>query len=263
MSATGADAVRLHHRVDGDPTAPAVVLGPSIGTGLGMWQPQVEALAERWRVIRVDTRGHGGSPVPDGPYSVEDLAADVLATVDDLGVDQFGYCGVSLGGAVGQQLALDEPDRVRSLVLCCTAARFGEPGGWHERAQRVRAEGTGWLVEASRERWFTEGFRSRAPEQVEQLLSMLRDTPPQGYAGCCEALAGFDSRSRLADITAPTLVVASAEDPATPPERGSELADGITGAELLVVPQAAHLANVECADRVSAAIVEHLERTCP
>jgi 3-oxoadipate enol-lactonase len=254
---------RLHHRVDGDPTAPTVVLGPSLGTALGMWDPQVDALAQRWRVVRFDTRGHGGSPVPDGPYSVEGLARDVVALLDELGVDQFAYGGLSLGGAIGQQLAVEQPDRVRSLVLCCTAARFGEPDGWQERAARVRAEGTDWLVEPTRGRWFTEDFRERSPQQVERLLSMLRDTPSEGYAGCCDALGGFDSHDRLREIKAPTLVVAGEDDPATPPALSSDLATAIADATLLVVPRAAHLASVEQAARVTPAIVEHLERTCP
>lgn len=263
MSTDAAGAVRLHHQVDGDPSAPAVLLGPSIGTRLGLWDAQVAALAEHWRVIRFDTRGHGDSPVPDGPYTVEDLAGDVLALADDLGVDRFAYCGLSLGGAIGQQLALDRPDRIRSLVLCCTAASFGEPSGWHERAARVRAEGTGWLVEPTRERWFAEGFTDRAPHEAARLLTMLRDTPPAGYAGCCDALADFDSRPRLKEIAAPTLVVVGEDDPATPPDKASELADGIPDAEMVVVPHAAHLATAEHPEVVTPEIIEHLRRTAP
>jgi 3-oxoadipate enol-lactonase len=259
---TDNDAVRLNHRVDGDPTAPAIVLGPSLGTTLEMWDAQVEALTERWRVVRFDTRGHGGSPVPDGPYSVEQLASDVLALVDELGIDQFAYGGISLGGAIGQQLALTEPDRIRSLVLCCTGARLGQPQAWQERGARVRAEGTGWLDESTRERWFTADFRSREPQEVDRLLGMLRETPSQGYAGCCDALAAFDARDRLADIKASTLIVAGEHDPATPPELGSDLAAGIPDASLVVLP-CAHLANVEQSEKVNATIVEHLERTCP
>jgi 3-oxoadipate enol-lactonase len=255
--------VALHHRVDGDPTAPAVVLGPSIGTTLAMWEPQVEALAQRWRVVRFDTRGHGGSPVTKGPYTVEDLADDVLALVDELGVDQFAYAGNSLGGTIGQQLAADHPDRVRSLVLCCTAAKIGESTGWHERAERVRAEGTDWLVDVSRDRWFHPDFQARSPQQVDALLTGLRETPVEGYAACCEALAEFDGRSRLEEIQAPTLVVAGESDPATPPDRGAEMTDGIPDSELLVVARAAHLAGVERPDVVTPAIVRHLERTAP
>jgi 3-oxoadipate enol-lactonase len=256
------EPVRLHHQVDGDLTAPALVLGPSVGTGLGMWDAQVPALAEHWRVIRFDTRGHGRSPVPDGPYTVADLAEDVLALVDGLGVDQFAYGGLSLGGAIGQQLAADEPDRIRSLVLCCTGARLSEPQAWQERGSRVRAEGTGWLDASTRERWFTADFRAREPQEVDRLLRMLRDTPAEGYAACCDALAAFDAREQLADIKTSTLVISGEHDPATPPELGADLAAGIPDASLVVVPSA-HLANVEQPERVNAAIAEHLERTCP
>jgi 3-oxoadipate enol-lactonase len=259
---TDTDAVRLNHRVDGDPTAPAIVLGPSLGTTLEMWDAQVEALTERWRVVRFDTRGHGGSPVPDGPYTVEELAGDVLALVDELGIDQFAYGGISLGGAIGQQLALTQPDRIRSLVLCCTGARLSEPAFWEERAARVRTEGTGSLDESTRERWFTAGFRDREPQEVDRLLGMLRDTPSEGYAACCDALAAFDARDRIADIKTSTLVIAGETDPATPPELGADLAAGIPDASLVVVP-CAHLANIEQSEKVNAAIVEHLERTCP
>jgi 3-oxoadipate enol-lactonase len=259
---TDNDAVRLNHRVDGDPTAPAIVLGPSLGTTLEMWDAQVEALTERWRVVRFDTRGHGGSPVPDGPYSVEALAGDVLALVDELGIDQFAYCGISLGGAIGQHLAHTQPDRVRSLVLCCTGARLSEPAFWEERAARVRTEGTRVLDESTRERWFTAEFREREPEEVDRLLGMLRDTPPEGYAACCDALAAFDARDRMADIKTSTLVISGETDPATPPELGADLAAGIPDASLVVVP-CAHLANIEQSERVNTAIVEHLERTCP
>lgn len=268
MSAPGARTtrqppVRLHHRVDGDPTAPPVVMGTSVGTRLAMWDPQVEALARRWRVIRFDTRGHGASPVPDGPYSVVELAGDVIALLDHLGVDRFAYCGLSLGGAIGQQLAVDHPDRMRSLVLCCTATRFGAPAEWRARADRVRAEGTDWLVETTREKWFTPGFSAHSPGQADRLLAMLRETPPEGYAGCCEALAEFDSRARLKEVGTPALVVAGEDDPVTPPDAAAELADAIPGAELLRVPGAAHLASVEQPDAVTRAFVDHLTRTCP
>ena len=222
-------------------------------------------LARRHRVVRCDARGHGlskGVRDPDD-YRWDNLARDLLALADELGVDQFAYCGVSLGGAIGQQLAATEPDRVRSLVLCCTAAYFCEHTDWREREQRVRAEGTEWLLEPSRERWFTPAFREREPAQVERMLKLLRETPPEGYAGCCAALAEFDSRGWLDKIGAQTLVVGGAHDPATPPELSEELAAGIDGAELHLVREAAHLANVEQPGEVTSAIVEHLRRTSP
>lgn len=263
MSENGSAGVRLHHRVDGEADAPVVVLGPSLGTDLGMWDAQMGALTKGHRVVRFDLRGHGGSPAPPGPYSVAGLAADVLDTLDEIGVGTFAYCGVSLGGAIGQHLAAERPERLRALVLCCTAARFADARSWHERAARVREEGTGWLVGPSRERWFTDAFISDEPTETERLLTMLRRTSATGYAGCCDALAEFDGRPLLGAVAAPTLVVAGEDDPATPPASSAELAEGIRGAELLVVPAAAHLATVERADVVTPAIVDHLERTAP
>lgn len=254
-------SVPLHHVVTGPEDAPVVVLGSSLGTDLHMWDPQTQALGRRWRVIAFDTRGHGGSPAPDGPTTVDALADDVLALLDRLGVDSFAYCGLSLGGAIGQALAARVPDRVRALVLCCTSARFCDGAeAWRERASRVRSEGMDWLVEPSRERWFAPGFSEHEPEEANRLLSMLTATSPQGYAECCDALATFDGRPLLQQITAPTLVVAGVDDLATPVEMAEELASGIKDAELLVVPGAAHLASAERPDEVTEAIAAHLER---
>lgn len=257
--------VPLHHVVTGPADAPAVLLGSSLGTDLHMWDPQVDVLSRRWKIVAFDTRGHGGSPSGPGagePTSVDDLADDVLALADRLGLDTFAYCGLSLGGAIGQVLAARVPDRVRALVLCCTSARFCEgAGAWHERAARVRAEGMSWLVEPSRERWFTPGFSERQPTEADRLLSMLARTPSEGYAACCDALAAFDGRPLLSQITAPTLVVAGEHDPSTPVAMAEELAAGIKDADLLVVPHAAHLASAERPDEVTAAIAVHLERS--
>ncbi|WP_327045620.1 3-oxoadipate enol-lactonase [Microbispora sp. NBC_01189] len=252
-----------HHRFDGPPDAPVVVLGPSLGTTLDLWEPQLPALTLTWRVLRYDLPGHGGSPAASGftrGLTVDDLAAGVLALLDRHSLAQghgrVAYAGVSLGGAVGTALALRAPDRVGSLVLCCTSARFGAAESWRERAALVRAEGTAPLVEATRSRWFTAGFPG-----AERYLDMLRGADPEGYAACCDALAAFDVRDRLGEVRAPTLVVAGAEDPATPPAHAEVLAEGIPDATLLVVPGAAHLATAERPDVVTEAIVRHLTTT--
>lgn len=242
----------LHHRFDGPPDAPVVVLGPSLGTTLDLWEPQLAALTREWRVLRYDLPGHGGSAAASG-FTVDDLAAAVLALLDRHGLDTAAYAGVSLGGAVGTTLALLAPGRVGSLVLCCTSARFGTPESWHERAALVRAEGTAPLAEATRRRWFTAGFPGAG-----RYLDMLTGVDREGYAACCDALAVFDVRERLGEVRAPALVVAGAEDPATPPADAGILAGGIPRADLLVVPGAAHLATVERPDVVNEAIVRHL-----
>ena len=248
----------LHAVVDGPPDAPPLVLLCSIGTTLDMWAPQRRALAGERRVIGIDTLGHGDSPAPDGPYAVADLARHVLATLDALEVDRAAFAGVSLGGAVGQRIALDAPERVAALTLIATSARFGDPQQWHDRAATVRAGGTAAIADATMQRWFAASFRTAQPAAVELMRAMFVATPTEGYAACCEALGGWDSRDELEKITAPTLVVVGDEDPATPPSYARELAEGIPGARLEVVPDAAHLVSLEKADTVTPLISEHL-----
>ncbi|GII23312.1 3-oxoadipate enol-lactonase [Planosporangium mesophilum] len=255
---TGNRTARLNYRVDGPDDAPVVVFGPSLGTDLGLFEPQAAALAGRYRVIRHDLRGHGGSEVPAGPYTIGELAGDVIALLDSLGVQRFSYCGVSIGGAIGQWLGVHHADRLDALVICASAARFADPESWPVRAAKVRAEGTEFLVPSRTGAWFTPGFAAREPERAEWLLGMLRTTPPEGYAGCCEAIGVFDVRDRLAGITAPTLVLAGSEDPATPVDMVRQIADGIPGARFQVVEDASHLLNVEKPEIANAAIAEHL-----
>jgi 3-oxoadipate enol-lactonase len=249
---------QLHSSIDGPQDAPVLVLGPSLGTDLGLFDAQVAALSDRWRIVRYDLRGHGGSPTPKGPYSMSELSDDVVGLLDHLGVGQFHYAGVSLGGAVGEWLAIQHPDRLLSLALCATAARFPNRESYAERAAQARAEGTESLVASREGTWYTPDFATEHPDETERLLAMLRATEPEGYAGCCEALAEFDVRSELGQIGVPTLVVAGTEDPATPVETMRELADGIPGATFVEVKGAAHLVNVEGVDTVNEALSAHL-----
>jgi 3-oxoadipate enol-lactonase len=245
---------RLHHRLDGPEDAPVLVLGPSVGTTMDLWEPQLAALAISWRVLRYDLPGHGGSEVLHG--TMGDIATSVAALLDALGLERVAYGGVSLGGAVGTTLALEYPERIGSLILCCTSARFGDPAGWHDRAAKVRAGGLEPLADMFVGRWFTSGYTETAFAR-----EMLAKVDTEGYAACCEALAAFDVRDRLGEVRAPTLVVAGAEDIATPLDHAETLAQGIHGAELVVVPGAAHLANLERPEPVTHAMLRHLERT--
>lgn len=248
-----------HHVVDGPPDAPPLLLLNSLGTTLRMWDRQVPALAARLRVIRFDTRGHGRSPVPPGPYTIDDLAADALALLDRLGVARAHVCGLSLGGMVGMWLARHAPDRVDRLVLCCTAARFGPPRLWADRAHAVRsAGGTGTVADAVVSRWFTPTYLRRHPERVEPVRAMLAATSAEGYVACCHLLERLDLRPALAGIRAPTLVIAGAADPAAPPARGAEIAARIPGARLAVVECAAHLPTVERPGTVTELLLDHL-----
>ncbi|HEX2314596.1 MAG TPA: 3-oxoadipate enol-lactonase [Thermomonospora sp.] len=248
----------LHHRLDGTEHAPALILGPSLGTSLRLWDAYIPALSRSHRVLRWDLPGHGGSPATliTAGADVADLAGLVLELADTLGIDRFAYAGVSLGGAVGLWLAVHHPERVASLAVVCSSARFGEPAPWRERAARVRAEGVGWLAETAPDRWFTPAFRDTPVARA--LVADLLATDPEAYAACCDALAAFDLRADLPRVSAPTLVVAGRDDPATPPAQARALADGIPGASLTEVSGAAHLAGAERPGPVSAALLGHL-----
>jgi 3-oxoadipate enol-lactonase len=251
--------VELHHLLEGPEDAPVLVMANSLGTTLNMWDDQAPALRERFRLLRYDHRGHGGSPVPPGPYSIGDLGRDVLALLDRLGVERFSFCGLSIGGMVGMWLASEAPERVERLVLCFTSAQLGPPDAWETRARTVRSEGVSAISGAVLERWFTPAFHRERPEVVGWARGMLEATPAEGYAGCCEAIRDMDLRGRLGKITAPTLVIAGADDPATPPEHGELIRDSIPDARLVVVERAAHLANVERPGEITRHILGFLE----
>ncbi|GAA1787088.1 3-oxoadipate enol-lactonase [Planosporangium flavigriseum] len=248
----------LHHRLDGPEGAPPLILGPSLGTSLAVWEPSVPELARTHRVLRFDLPGHGGSPVtvlPAGTTTVADLARLVLDLADHHGWQRFAYAGISLGGAIGAYLALHHPDRVESLAMICSSARFGEPQGWADRAQLVRTQGTKAVADATPARWFTASFAGS--DRAKALIGDLVAANDAGYAACCDALSAYDLRADLPRIAVPTLVVAGRDDPATPPAHARELADGIPGASLLEVAGAAHLANVEKPEVVTAALAQH------
>lgn len=252
--------VDLHHQEEGPPDAPALLLAPSLGTTLAMWDELASALAQRYRVVRFDIRGHGGSPVPDGPSSIEALAADVVALADSLDLARFGFVGLSLGGAIGQVLALDHPDRVGCLVLCCTGPKFADPQTWHDRAALVRAEGMAPLAAPTTERWFTPAFRGERPDEVDRIIGMLTSTSPDGYAACCDALASYDVTDRLGSIAAPTRVVAGAEDPVSGPEVAERMVAAIPGSDLVILDGVSHIANVAAPRQFNEAVLDHLDR---
>ena len=253
------ETVELHHRIEGPEGAPVLVMASSLGTTLEMWDAQASALRERFRLVRYDHRGHGGSPVPPGPYAMDDLGGDVLALMDRLGVERFSFCGLSIGGMVGMWLGSEAPERVERLVLLCTAARFDPPDAWEARAESVRAGGVDAVADSVLERWFTPAFREERPEVLEWAGEMLRSSPAEGYAGCCEAIRDADLRSGLGAISAPTLVIAGSDDPAAPVEKAEIIRDGVPDSRLAVIERAAHIANVERSDEVTGEILDHLE----
>jgi 3-oxoadipate enol-lactonase len=251
-------AVSVSYTVDGPAGAPVVVLSNSLGATRGMWDPQVPPLAERYRVVTYDTRGHGESPAPAGPYSLDDLVDDLVALLDEVGARRAHVVGLSLGGMTGLRLAAREPERVDRLAVMCTSAK-PEPQGFLDRAAAVRAGGTAPIAPTVATRWLTPPFAAEHPDLVARLEAMIAGTDDEGYASCAEVVARVDLREDLGRITAPTLVVSGADDPALPPEHQRLIAEGIPGAELLTVAPAAHLANLERSLEVTGALLAHLD----
>jgi 3-oxoadipate enol-lactonase len=233
-----------------------VVFSNSLGTTLEMWDRQLPALRDL-RVLRYDSRGHGRSPVPDGPYSMADLGGDVVELLDRLEIERASFCGISLGGMVGVWLGVHAPERLDRLVLCCTAAHnVRPPEDWKALASTVREQGVGAVADATIDRWFTREFQRT--ETAAAIRQSLTETSPEGYAGSAEAIAGHDERERLGDVTVPTLVVTAPDDPSIPPEEGEWMADRIPGAGLEQLPQGRHLCNVEHPTEFNRALIEHL-----
>ena len=252
-------SIAVHHQVDGPAGAPVLVLSGSLGSALEMWDPQIPVLARHFRVVRYDLRGHGRSPVPPGPYEIADLGEDLIALLDRLGVARAHLCGLSLGGMLSLWTAAHHPERVDRLVVCCTSALLGPPQMWIDRAAVVAAQGTAAVADGVVSRWFTPTMHEREPALVARMRTMLAATPAAGYAACCGAIQRMDLRADLAAIRAPTLAIAGAEDPSTPPAHLTRIAGAIAGCHLAVIDGAAHLCNVEQPEWTSALILAHLQ----
>jgi len=241
-----------HHEVTGD--GPTVLMGSSLGTSLQMWDGQLP-LAERFRLVRYDHRGHGESPAPPGPYEIADLASDVL----ELGLGRTHYVGLSIGAMIGMWLAANAPERIDRLILICTSAQLGPPSMWQERAAKVLEAGsTEPVADPVVDRWLTPAFAAEHPDARAKLRAMLTSADPAGYAACCGAIERMDLRADLGRITAPTLVISGADDLATPVEHQRLIAEAIPGARHEILSPAAHVAAVEQAGAVNRLIEEHL-----
>ena len=251
-------AVEVEHTVDGPEDAPVVLLSNSLGATRAMWDPQVPALAERYRVVTYDTRGHGTSPAPAGPYTLDDLVDDVVALLDRVGAQRAHVAGLSLGGMVGLRLAAREPQRVHRLAVLCTSAKT-EPQGFLDRAAVARAEGTASFAPAVVSRWLTPPYAAEHPDLEARLEAMVAGSDDEGYAACAEVVGRIDLREDLSRITAPTLVISGADDPALPPEHQRVIAAGIAGADLLSLSPGAHLANLEQPLQVTGALLGHFD----
>ncbi|HVG50841.1 MAG TPA: 3-oxoadipate enol-lactonase [Xanthobacteraceae bacterium] len=248
----------INVQIDGPDNAPVLILSNSLGTTLAMWDPQVPAFSKHFRVVRYDRRGHGKSGVPAPPYSMEMLGRDVLAIMDGLGIAKTNWCGLSMGGMIGQWLGANAADRFDRLVLSNTACYYADKNVWNDRIAAVKKDGTAVVATGTASRWFTPGFIVREPAQVTRLTGMVRATPLDGYIGCCEAVRDMDHRPLLSRITGPTLIIGGRHDPATTVADAEYLRDRIHGSKLTVL-EAAHISNVEQADKFTAEVVNFLK----
>ena len=248
---------RLHYRFDGPDNAPVLLMSNSLGTDLGMWQPQMAALAARYRVLRYDSRGHGQSSVTPGPYDVAQLGRDALALLDALALDRVMFCGLSLGGMVGQWLGANASPRISRLALCNTTAYMEARDAYNARIDAVANGGMEAVVDAVIARWYTPAFVARAPDAIANTRGMLLATPAAGYMACCGAVRDMDQRASASRIAVPTLVIAGVDDLATPPSNGRFLAEKIAGARYIELA-AAHLSNVEAEADFTRALGEFL-----
>ncbi|MFL1525746.1 3-oxoadipate enol-lactonase [Pseudomonas sp. O230] len=250
----------LHYQLDGPANAPVLVLSNSLGTDLQMWDAQIAAFSKHFRVLRFDTRGHGKSLVTPGPYSIEQLGHDVLALLDALHIDNAHFCGLSMGGLIGQWLGINAGDRLNKLVVCNTAAKIGDPSIWNPRIETVLRDGAAAMValrDASIARWFTADFAQANPAAAKQITDMLAATSPQGYAANCAAVRDADFRDQLSSIKVPLLVIAGTEDAVTPPSGGHFIQEQVQGAEYAEF-YAAHLSNVQAGDAFSDRVLAFL-----
>lgn len=251
------DDVRLYYDTGGNPSLPCLLFSNSLGTDMCMWDRQAAALADDFRIVRYDTRGHGRSGRGDATPDIARLGRDVLGLLDHLGIGRAHFCGISMGGLTGQWLGIHAPQRFARLVLANTASRIGSAEGWRDRAAQVRRDGMNGVADGAASRWFTPEFRAQAPSVVEPLIATLRSQDAEGYASCCDALADADLRALVTSIPLPTLVIAGAVDPVTTVADAQWMTDRIPGAAVATLP-ASHLSNIEAADAFSSALCAFL-----
>ncbi len=249
--------VRIHYELAGLSDAPVLLFSNSLGATLSMWDPQATALRNQFRILRYDTRGHGQSSVTPGPYTVEQLARDVLHLLDQLKLDRVHFCGLSMGGQTGMWLALNAPRRLEKLVLCNTAAKIGGPETWNPRVEAVRKGGMKAVSTAVMERWFSPHYRATFPDVVASIKLTFEGTNPEGYIANCVAIRDFDAREAIAALRVSTLVIAGTHDVATTPADGHYLADRIAGARYVEL-NAAHLSNIEDRERFTFEVTKFL-----
>ena len=242
-----ANNIQINYEIHGKEGAPWLVLSHSLACSVRMWDPQIAALKDRYRVLAYDTRGHGATEATKGAYTLELLADDLFFLLKELKIEKPHYCGLSMGGMIGQTFALKYPGVFRTLTLADTTCRYPADAApvWAERIKTVESKGMAPLAEPTLERWFTEPFRKGNPAVVDGIRKLILATPVAGYAGCCHAIPKIDLAARLKEIKCPILVVVGADDPGTPVSMAKEIHDNAPGSKLVVLPAAAHLANLE------------------
>jgi 3-oxoadipate enol-lactonase len=251
------DGAKLNVQVDGREGAPVLMFSNSLGTNLHMWDEQTAALGDRFHIIRYDRRGHGKSDAPKGPYTMERLGLDVLSILNALKIDKINWCGLSMGGMVGQWLGVNAPQRINKLILSNTSACYVDKAPWNDRIKTVREKGLASMVDGNMLRWFTPGFVASAPKAIAKMKEMFVATPPEGYIACCEAIRDMDFRDSNPKISVPTLVIVGAHDPATTPAVGEALCKSIPGAQMVTL-DASHISNVEQPRAYTDAVVKFI-----
>ena len=249
----------INYQTFGDASQPAIIFSNSLGTQLNMWQPQISFFEKKFYVICYDTRGHGASSAPQGPYSIEQLGTDVVHLLDHLNIKKASFCGISMGGLTGQWLAIHHPERFNHVIVCNTAAKIGQEQAWNDRAQLVREQGLKPIAETAASRWFTEPFIRSNTAIVESLSNDLGAGSPEGYASCCEALAKADVREQLKNITIPTLVVAGQKDPVTTVADAQYIINHVRSSSLFEI-NASHISNIEQPKAFNQAIFSFLQQ---
>jgi len=255
-----ANGIEIHYALEGE--GPVVTLSHSLGCNLSMWDEQARALKGRYRVLRYDTRGHGQTSAPAGPYTLDQMADDLHALLTGLGITETHFVGLSMGGMIGQIFALKYPRMVRSLALCDTTSRFPKEiwAMWEERIRTVETKGMGPMAEPTLQRWFTAPFRERRRDVMERVAAMIRSTPPQGYIGCCHAIPKIDVLDRLREIRCPALVIVGEEDPGTPVEMARTIHGALPSAELAILRSASHLSNMEQPEEFNRVLLAFLDK---
>jgi 3-oxoadipate enol-lactonase len=250
----------IHYQVEGE--GPWLTLAHSLAVGSAMWEPQLKALTPHFKVLRFDTRGHGGSGVPTGPCTLEDLADDVRGLYRVIGIEHSHWLGISMGGMIGQTFALKYPGVLTRLVLADSTARAAENAQamWGERIALVRAKGMRGIADPTLARWFTAPYRAANPKVMARVAALIESTSVEGYCTCCAAVATIDVLGRLPEIDAPALVIVGEQDQATPPRMSRDMHLALAGSELLVLPDAAHLSSIEQAEAFNAAVLSFLLR---